>query len=443
MRIAYIAAGAAGMYCGSCLHDNTLAAALLDLGEDVVLVPTYTPIRTDEEDVSYRRVFFGGINVYLQQTLPLFRYTPQWFDRMLDHPALLNSLSKRSGSVDPTKLGAMTVSMLRGEEGNQRKELRKLADWLLNEVQPDVIHLSNVMFMGMARLFNRRFGPPIVCSLAGEDAFLERLTPPYYEQARSLLRERARDVDAFVSLNRYYADRMTAYLSVSPDKVHVIPHGLRLDGHGTRIAPVDGRPQVVGYLARVCHDKGLHVLAEACELLAADPATPRFELWVAGYLGAAERKYLDEIDRRAKAGQMAGRMRYHGELDRLEKIAFLRQLDVFSLPSVHPEAKGLPVLEAWANAVPAVLPAHGSFPEMVKDTGGGLLHEPANPRHLAERLAECLADPGRAAELGLAGQNAVRERYHAELMALRTRDLYLQLCQRQQTVSEVDQPATR
>jgi hypothetical protein len=46
MRIAYLAAGAGGMYCGSCLHDNTLAAALLKRGEDVILAPIYTPIRT-------------------------------------------------------------------------------------------------------------------------------------------------------------------------------------------------------------------------------------------------------------------------------------------------------------------------------------------------------------------------------------------------------------
>src|SRR3954451_19408484 len=114
MRIAYITAGAAGMYCGSCLHDNTLAAALLDLGEDVLLVPTYTPVRTDEVNVSIPRVFFGGINVYLQEKVPLFRHTPWWMDRLLDHPGLINLVSRRAGSVDPACLGDLTVSMLRG-----------------------------------------------------------------------------------------------------------------------------------------------------------------------------------------------------------------------------------------------------------------------------------------------------------------------------------------
>src|SRR3989304_4380672 len=101
MKIAYIAAGAAGMVCGSCLHDNTLAAALLELGQDVVLVPTYTPLRTDEPDVSHRRVFFGGINAYLQQRWSLFRRTPWWLDRLLDSPALLERLSERARGAWP------------------------------------------------------------------------------------------------------------------------------------------------------------------------------------------------------------------------------------------------------------------------------------------------------------------------------------------------------
>jgi hypothetical protein len=165
MRIAYVAAGAAGMYCGSCLHDNTLAAALLDLGEDVILIPTYTPIRTDERNVSHRRVFFGGINVYLQQKWSIFRRTPWWLDRMLDHPALLDMLSKRAASIDPAELGDMTVSMLSGEAGNQRKELEKLVHWLITEIRPDVVHLSNSMLLGMARMIKRQCGPPVICQL--------------------------------------------------------------------------------------------------------------------------------------------------------------------------------------------------------------------------------------------------------------------------------------
>jgi glycosyltransferase involved in cell wall biosynthesis len=432
MRIAYVAAGAAGMYCGSCLHDNTLAAALLRLGEDVVLVPTYTPIRTDEADVSVRRVFFGGINVYLQQRWAIFRRTPWWLDRMLDHPALLEYLSKRAASIDPGELGDMTVSMLRGEAGNQRKELEKLVHWLVTDVRPDVVHLSNSMLLGMARMCKRQFGPPVICQLSGEDLFLEKLPPPYYEQARALLRERAADADAFVAINRYYADFMADYLAVDRAKVHVVPHGLDLAGHGKRIEKPPDEPRTIGYLARICEDKGLHLLVEACEQLARRPDLPPFRLLAAGYLGEADRPYLERLQARVAAGPLAGRFEYLGELDRDQKISFLQSLDIFSVPTVYRESKGLPPLEAMANAVPVVLPDHGSFSEMIADTGGGLLCRPHDATDLAEKIAELLLNPLHATQLGIAGQEAIQDRYHAASMARQTLDLYQQLTRRTQ-----------
>jgi glycosyltransferase involved in cell wall biosynthesis len=446
MRIAYIAAGAAGMYCGSCLHDNTLAATLLELGEDVLLVPTYTPLRTDEANVSIDRVFFGGINVYLQQKLALFRHTPWWLDRVLDNPALLNLATRGAGSVDPTKLGDMTVSMLRGEQGNQRKEIDKLVHWLIHDVKPDIVHLSNALQLGMARLLREHCGPPVVCQLSGEDVFLEKLPPPHYDEARTLLRERAADADAFVAINNYYANYMVDYLAMERSRISVIPHGLRLDGHAkpqppaspgvsrdasTTTAKAAAQPRVVGYFARICEDKGLHLLVEACEILAQRNDVPRFVLHAAGYLGANDREYLNSLESRAAGGPLAGRFKYFGELDRDQKIAFLQSLDVMSVPTVYRESKGLPALEAMANAVPVVLPDHGSFSEMIADTGGGLLCRPHAPGDAAEKIAELLRHPARAAELGRAGQKAIHDRYQAALMARRTLELYRQLIGKQ------------
>src|SRR5437899_12567377 len=121
MKIAYITAGAAGSFCGSCMRDNTLVAALHKLGHDALLVPTYTPIRTDEENVSQRRVFLGGINVYLEQKLALFRHTPGFLTRLLDLPGLIRAVAGLAAQIDPKKLGELTVSVLKGEHGNQSK----------------------------------------------------------------------------------------------------------------------------------------------------------------------------------------------------------------------------------------------------------------------------------------------------------------------------------
>ena len=168
-------------------------------------------------------------------------------------------------------------------------------------------------------------------------------------------------------------------------------------------------------------------MVEACELLAKRTDVPQFELHAAGYLGASDRPYFERIRSRANAGPLAGRFKYVGEVDRDQKIAFLQSLDVFSTPTVYRESKGLPALEAMANAVPVVLPDHGSFPEMIADTGGGILHRPLDATDLADKLAVLLVDPNRAAQLGRAGQQAIHDRYHAASMARQTLDLYRQI----------------
>jgi len=415
------------MYCGSCLHENTLAAALLELGEEIVLVPVYTPLRTDEPNVSGRRVYFGGINVTLQQRWSLFRRTPHWLDRWLDHPALLGRLAGRASSVDPARLGQLTVSMLRGEAGHQCKELEKLVAWLQAEVRPEVVHLSNALLLGMARTIAVRCGTPVVCSLAGEDLFLEQLAEPYYQQARELLRERAAEIDAFVAMNHYYANSMAEYLAVDRARVEVIPPGLRLEGHAFRAEKPTGAPRRIGFLARVCPAKGLHVLVEACERLALRQEVPAFELHAAGYLGQADRNYLKQLEQQTATGPLAGRFFYHGELSRPKKLEFLQSLDLFSTPTVYPESKGLPLLEALANGVPVVVPRHGAFPELIEQTGGGLLCEPENSADLAEELALLLSHTDQAEDLGRAGRHAVHQQYGSQTMAQSTLALYRRL----------------
>jgi glycosyltransferase involved in cell wall biosynthesis len=422
MRIAYLAAGAGSMYCGSCLHGNTLAAALRAAGHDCVLAPLYTPIRTDEESVAIDRVAFGGINVYLQQHSAIFRHTPLTFDRLMDRPGLLRWATEHSASVRPERLGPLTVSMLQGERGRQWKEVEKLVRWLGREIQPDVVHLNNVMLVGVAGQISRRLGVPVVCSLSGEDSFLEKLPEPYHARALRVLRQRLLDVDALVAMNNYYADFMAGYLDVPRRQIQVVPAGLNLAGHGTRQS--GPRPFTIGFLARVCPDKGLHQLAAALRLLAADGALPPVRVQAAGYLDAGDGPYLAEIRRQLDSAGLAERFQYVGELDRAAKIAFLQSLDLFCLPTEYRESKGLSVLEAWANAVPAVLPAHGAFPEMVEDTGGGLLCEPNDPAAMAAGLKRMILEPELAAQCGSRAQQAVRERYNAELMAQRMVELY-------------------
>jgi hypothetical protein len=110
MRIAHITAGAGHMYCGSCLRDNTIAAAQLDAGHDVLLIPTYTPTRPEGRDVSLDRIFLGGINVFLQEHFRIFRRLPRGLSRLLDVAPLLRLATKRGVSVEAAQLGRLTGS---------------------------------------------------------------------------------------------------------------------------------------------------------------------------------------------------------------------------------------------------------------------------------------------------------------------------------------------
>jgi glycosyltransferase involved in cell wall biosynthesis len=424
MKIAYLGAGAAGRICGACLHDNGLATAMRAQGEDLILIPTYTPIRTDEENVSHSRVFFGGINVFLQQKSALFRHTPWFLDRMFDTPALLNWLSKRSSGMQAADLGELTVSTFQGTHGRQRKEIAKLLHWLHKDFQPEVVHLSNVMLAGMAAPIKERLKVPVVASLMGEDIFLEALTEPHYSQARQLLREKSRDVDAFVALNAYYADLMAEYLSVPREKITVIRHGLNLAGYSDRVKPADPQLVTIGYLARIAVEKGLHHLIEAFGLLARDAALPPLKLRVAGYMSTADQPYFDRIQERVRELNLAERVEFVGEVDRAGKLEFLRSLDLMAVPTVYHESKGISVLEALGHGIPVVLPAHGAFPEYLADTGGGALCAPEDPAALAAALRGLILDPAARARHSESAAQAIRDRFTADAMAREHRALY-------------------
>ena len=161
MRILSITAGAAGMYCGSCLRDNGLAVELLARGHDVTLLPLYTPTTTDETNVSRDQVLFGGISIYLQQHLALFRHTPRFLDKWWDSPGVIRTLAGRSVSTDPKLLGDLMISMLEGRRGVLRKEFDKLLEWLADEPAPDVINLPNSLLIGLAGPLREALKRPI------------------------------------------------------------------------------------------------------------------------------------------------------------------------------------------------------------------------------------------------------------------------------------------
>jgi glycosyltransferase involved in cell wall biosynthesis len=423
MRIAYLAAGAAGMYCGSCLHDNALAAALLRAGHDVTLVPLYTPLRVDGEGVAIDRVFYGAINVYLEQRSTIFRHTPWLVDRLLASPGLIGWATKHSGSVDARELGQLTVSVLQGRNGQQRKELDALVRWL-NDLKPEIVHLPNVLLGSLAGPIREALGVPVFCTLQGEDLFVEDLEEPSYGAVRRLLTEVARDVDAFVVHSEYYARMMAEYLGVGRDKLHVVRLGLARDALAGEPAAPTEPPVVVGYLARLAPEKGLHLLAGAFHELARERAAGAVRLRIAGYLSERDRAYKEGILAQLAEWGLGPAVDDVGELDRAGKAEFLRSLHVLCVPTTYREPKGLFALEALARGVPVVLPRHGAFPELLAATGGGLLVEPEDTGAIASALRELVDDRARREALGRRGREVVQREYTDDRTAAALLNLY-------------------
>jgi glycosyltransferase involved in cell wall biosynthesis len=424
VNILSITAGAAGMYCGSCLRDNALASELVRRGHEVTLLPVYTPTLTDEANVSRsQRVFFGGISVYLEQKLALFRHTPWLLDKLWDAPAVIEALAARSIQTDPRLLGAMTISTLKGEGGYQRKEIEKLVDWLAGEPRPDVVNLPNSLLIGLAAPIRRLLQRPIVVTLQGEDLFLEGLPEPYRAEALALVRQQVREVDLFVAVSEYYAGFMRDYLGIPADRIRTVPLGITLTGLPDGVRPRRD-PFTIGYFARVAPEKGLHNLVEAYRVLRQERGLPPARLRVAGYLGAGHRDYLRDIERRLDQWGLAGEFAYEGALDRARKFRFLESLDVMSVPSGYHEPKGMPVLEAMGAGVPVVQPNHGAFPEMIRTAGGGLLARSEHPPDIADTLQRIWEHPALAEELGRRGSAGVREHYGIGRMAEGMLDVY-------------------
>jgi glycosyltransferase involved in cell wall biosynthesis len=410
------------MYCGSCFRDNALARELMARGHEVTLVPVYTPTRTDETNVSLDRVLFGGISVYLQQHSALFRRTPRFLDRLWDAPGVIRAFASRAVSTDARLLGDMTISMLQGTDGVLRKEFDKLVDWTRHEPLPDVVNLPNSLLVAMAAPLRDALKRPVCCTLQGEELFLNGLPAPYRERAIALIREHARSVDRFIAVSRYCATFMSELLEIPAARIDVVPLGIRMDGYERR--DVSDDVFRVGYFARVAPEKGLHVLADAYVRFRRRIGAARARLEAAGYLGRTHEPYLDEVRRVLQQAGLAEEFHYRGAVDRAGKLAFLRGLDVLSVPATYDEPKGMFLLEAMASGVPVVQPRRGGFTEIVEKTGGGLLIDPDSPDGLADAMHKLWSDRSTLRTLSARAFEGVRAHYTIEQSATRLLDVY-------------------
>lgn len=417
MNILSLTPGTGGtFYCQNCLRDGQMVRALRRAGHDVTVVPLYLPIMLDAEGLQPKEgVFFGGVNVYLQQSLGLFRNTPRWLDKIFDSAWMLRKAATQEGSTSAAELGPMTYSMLQGRDGKQRKELDRLLEWLKEQPQPDVVHISNALLMGIAAELSRELKVPVVCSLQDEDYWVDAMVPPWRERCWNLIAEKARDVDLFVAVSDWYARRMEQAARIPRERIRTVHLGT--EWKDVPVAPMDFDPPTIGYLSRLNHHQGFTALVDTFIALKKEPGLERLKLRATGGVTSGDHEYVDQMKAKLAAAGVLEDVDIVENFGKDARREFIRSVDVLCSPSVTGEAFGLFIIEAGACGVPVVEPDVGGFREVIEMTGGGVVYDPADPNALRESLKRVLLDPDHARALGQHARPIVQERFSSDAMA--------------------------
>ncbi|MEA2109699.1 MAG: glycosyltransferase family 4 protein, partial [Pseudomonadota bacterium] len=106
--------------------------------------------------------------------------------------------------------------------------------------------------------------------------------------------------------------------------------------------------------------------------------------------------------------------------------AFYQLADIVVMSSIQ-EGLGTAVIDALALAKPVVASNAGGIPEIIENGVTGTLVPPADPQALAEGIIAYLANPERARQIGLQGQQKVRKNFSVDHMVEKNIDVYRQL----------------
>lgn len=428
MNIIQIIPGSGGsFYCGNCLRDSKFVSALRIEGHQVIKIPMYLPLFSDEHDITDVPVFYGAVSIYLKQLYPIFRKAPSWFDKLLNTKPFLKMAASMSGSTNAKGLEDMTVSMLLGEDGRQHEELERMADWIGEHCKPDIIHISNALLLGLANKLHEKLNVPIVCSLQDEDVWVDAMKPAFREKIWKLMEEKSAHVDGFIAVSRYFADLMKARLNLPEEKVH--PVYLGVDPTEYEFIPSSAKERNLGYISRMCHENGLDIVTDAFIQLRKMDGFHDVKLHITGGSTAADTRYVASIKKSLRKAGLTDSVIIYREFEGDARKDFFRNVTLATVPVRNGEAFGMYLPELMASGIPIVQPALGAFPEIVKISGGGITYAPNTPEKLAETWATLLLDHRRLNELSHQARKGVEQNFNIHVHAQEMIAVYKKMIQ--------------
>ena len=423
MKILQIIPGSGGsFYCGNCLRDITYFEALRKLGHDVIKIPMYLPLFSDEHDIKDVPVFYGAVSIYLKHAYPVFKKAPTWFDRFLNSKPILKLAANMSGSTRATGLEDMTISMLLGEEGKQKEELERMVDWIETHFQPDVIHLSNALLLGLAYKLKERIKAPVFCSLQDEDVWVDAMEQPFRDRVWNLMSEKGNGIDGFVSVSNYYAEVSKSKMTLPNDRVHSVHLGIDPENYAFKNAAEKNRN--IGFISRMCHSNGLDILVDAFILVKSKPGYEDVKLIITGGNTGDDLSNIRSTKRKLRKAGLLNHVEFQKDFEGQPRMDYFEKVSMISVPVRKGEAFGIYLIEALACGIPVVQPNLGAFPEIVEKSGGGIIYKENTPAQLAESLQKLLDDKKLLGELSNKARESAETSFNVNKLATDLIEIY-------------------
>ncbi|MBN1200026.1 MAG: glycosyltransferase family 4 protein, partial [Bacteroidales bacterium] len=296
--------------------------------------------------------------------------------------------------------------------------------------QPDVVHLSNALLIGLAGRIREKVNALVICSLQDEDVWVDAMHEEYRERIWKLMAEKGKDVDGFIAVSHFFAGRMKQRMKIPDDKLHVVHIGINPAAYQPSLPATD--PPAIGFLSRINEENGFGLLVDAFIELKKEESFSSVRLIATGGMTKDDKSFINKQVQKMQRANLSGQVDILHEFrqDRLEE--FFRSITLLSVPVLNGEAFGLYQLEALASGVPLVQPAVGAFPEIVEATGGGVLYQPNTAPVLAAKLAEVLASPSRIEQMSRNGMEAVAQKFDSDHLLRKTTGIYQQIRERKQ-----------
>lgn len=423
MKVVQIIPGSGGsFYCGNCLRDSKYIESIRAQGLEVIIVPMYLPLFPQEKNDAPIPVFYGAISIYLKQLFPIFRKAPAWVEKVLNSKPMLKFAASMANSTRSNGLEGMTISMLLGEHGDQKEELEKMVDWLENHYKADVVHISNALLLGLTHQLKERLKIPVVCSLQDEDTWVDGMDDVFKEETWNLLKEKAKEVDMFISVSHYYTTFMKAKLDLPDEKITTLHLGVDPADYTFINAAEKGKN--IGFLSRLCHENGLDILVDAFLLLKTMPGNEDNILILTGGHTGDDNAFIAEQKRKIQHAGLADHVQFIHDFGAEKRNAFFEQVTLLSVPVRNGEAFGIYLTEAMAAGIPIVQPALGAFPEIVEGSGGGIIYSENNPQELALALNKLLNDKEKLSSLSAHARQSIEKTFNIHALSKEMASIY-------------------